>query len=69
MPGVDGFTALEQIKDFDPQAKVIFISEYAMESPVREGLLEGAYAAVTKPVDPQELIALMRSIAVQETGR
>ena len=68
MPGVDGLTALEQIKNFDPQIKVIFISGYTMESSVREGLLEGAYAALTKPVDPQELIALMRSIAGQENG-
>ena len=67
MPRVDGFAALEQIKNFDIQAKVIFISGYTMESPVREGLQEGAYAALTKPVDPRELIALMRSIAGPET--
>ena len=38
-----------------------------MESSVKEGLLEGAYAALIKPVDPRELIALMSSITGQET--
>ena len=63
MPGMDGFSALEEIRRFDPQAKVIFISGHAMEEPVKESLRQGAYAALAKPVDPDELLELIRSIA------
>ena len=37
MPGMDGFTAMEKIRKFDPQAKAIFISGYTMEDSVIEG--------------------------------
>ena len=65
MPGMDGFSALEKIRRFDPQAKVIFISGYTMEEPVKESLRQGAYAALSKPVDPDELLELIRSVTEQ----
>jgi CheY-like chemotaxis protein len=68
MPGLDGFAALQRIRSLDPQVKVIFISGYAIESAVKESLREGAYTALTKPVDPAEFLALMRSIMGQEDG-
>ena len=69
MPGMDGFTALEEIRRFDPQAKAIFISNYDMGNLVKEGLRDGAYAALAKPVDPDEIFALMRSLTGQEETR
>ena len=62
LPGMDGFTALERIHQFDPQAKALFVSGYAMEEPVIESLRRGAYAAVSKPVDPDKLLDLIRSV-------
>ena len=62
MPGMDGFTALEKIRQFDPQAKAIFISAYTMEESVRDILRDGAYAAISKPVDPDALLELIRSM-------
>jgi CheY-like chemotaxis protein len=68
MPGLDGLATLQQIRSFDPQVKVIFVSGYAIEGAVKEGLREGAYTALSKPVDPAEFLALMRSIMSQEDG-
>lgn len=65
MPGMDGFTAVEKIRQFDPQVKALFISGYTMEEPVIESLRQGAYAALSKPVDPDELLELIRSVTGQ----
>ena len=63
MPGMDGLTALEKIRRFDPQVKAIFVSGYTMEEPVIESLRDGAYAALSKPVDPDQLLKLMACVA------
>ena len=69
MPGMDGFTALEKIRQFDPQAKAIFISAYTMEESVRDCLRDGAYAAIPKPVDPDALLELIRSMTELPVAR
>ena len=68
MPGMDGITAFEEIRMFDPLVKVIFITGYTLENPVREALLNGACTVLTKPVDPEELLALMNSLTGQGFG-
>ena len=62
MPGMDGFTTLEKIRQFDPEAKALFISGYTMEEPVMESLRQGAYAALAKPIVPDALLELIRSV-------
>ena len=62
MPGIDGFAAFEKIGKADPLAKVIFITGYALEGPAKEAVMSGAYSMLTKPVDPDELLTLMRSV-------
>ena len=63
MPGMDGFTACEEIRKFDPDVKVIFVTGYALEDSVREALQSGAYSALTKPVNPDEMLALLKSVS------
>ena len=65
MPDMDGFTALAKIRQIDPQAKAIFISGYTMEEAVIASLRDGAYAALPKPVDPDQLLELIRSVTEQ----
>ena len=65
MPGIDGFTALEKIRQFDPMVKALFVSGYTMEEPVIESLRRGAFAALSKPVDPDKLLELIRSLTEQ----
>ena len=66
MPNMDGLTAFEEIRTIDPQVKVIFITGYALEDCAREALLAGAYTVLNKSVNPDELLALVKSIAGQE---
>jgi len=68
MPGMDGFTALEKIRRFDPQAKAIFISPCTMEDSVTKSLRDGAHTALAKPVDPDALLDLIRSVTGQPVG-
>ena len=69
MPGMDGFTTLEKIRRFDPQAKALFISGYTMEEAVIESLRQGAHAVLAKPVDPDALLELIRSVTAQPAAR
>ena len=62
MPGMDGFDAFQEIRKIDPLAKVIFVTGYVIEGPVREVVKSGAYTVLTKPVDPDVMLALMESI-------
>ena len=63
MPGMDGITTFEEIRKIDPTAKAIFISSYAMEGSMKEALLRDAYAVLGKPLDPEKLLTLVKSVA------
>lgn len=67
MPNMDGFATFKEISKVDPQAKVIFVTGYALDETVRQALQEGAYSVVTKPVDPDDLLTLMVSITAPQS--
>lgn len=69
LPGMDGFSTLKEIHEIDPLAKVIFISGYALEDKNLEALIGGAHTVLTKPMDPEDLLDLMRSVVPQEARR
>ena len=69
MPGIDGFTAFEQIREIDPKVKVMFVTGYSLQEPATEVLPAGASTVVTRPVDPTELVTLMRTLTAQEVLR
>ena len=69
MPGMGGIAALERIRQFDPQVKAIFVSGYILEDSVVKSLRCGAYTALAKPVDPDELLELMRSVTAEMAAR
>ena len=66
MPGMDGFAACEEIRNIDPQVKIIFITGYELDEPTKRALYQRAYTLVTKPVDPDEMLTLMRSITAKD---
>ena len=51
MPKMDGITALEQIMNFDKNAKVIMVSALGKEELVKKSLLLGAKNYIIKPLD------------------
>ncbi len=62
MPGMDGLAAFQEIRKVDPLAKVIFVTGYSMEGPLREAVKSGTYTVLTKPVDPVEMLAAIHSV-------
>ncbi len=55
MPVVDGFGALEEIKNFDANAKVIIISADIQKSSVDKVLELGALNFIKKPIDIEKM--------------
>ena len=62
MPGMDGFAAYEKIIETDPEAKVIFLTAHSLVNWVRQALAAGAFSLLPKPVEPADMIALMKSV-------
>lgn len=57
MPRVDGIDALKQIKQTDPQAKIIMVSAVGQESVIKEAMQLGAAGYIVKPFKPEEIVA------------
>ncbi|WP_407308304.1 response regulator [Desulfosporosinus sp. SB140] len=59
MPELDGLSALDEILEIDPSAKVIICSAVAHETMVVEALQRGAVDFVSKPFRPDELLRIV----------
>lgn len=62
MPVMDGLEATRRIKELDPEAKVIVVSESLDKSAILEAIKAGASDYVAKPVQPSRLIAAVASL-------
>jgi DNA-binding NtrC family response regulator len=56
MPGMDGLTALKEIKRLFPLVEVIMLTGHATVEYAVEGMRSGAADYLMKPVDPEVLI-------------
>ena len=59
MPGIDGLQTLVRVKQLDPQVPVIVVTGYASHDTARRCSEAGAFACVQKPVDLDDLLALV----------
>ena len=59
MPGMDGFEACRRIVESDPSAKVVFVTGHEVNRCARQALVAGAFSLLSKPVDPEDMIALV----------
>jgi DNA-binding NarL/FixJ family response regulator len=62
MPGVDGLTALEQIKRDHPEVKVVILSASSDQQVIQAALAKGADAYVIKSVNPVDLASTIRQV-------
>ena len=70
MPGMDGFELLRRLKQFPENIEVILITGYGEMNTAIEGLREGAFDFLTKPIDLGELmVCLQRTRRYQEARR
>ncbi len=56
LPGVDGFTIAEEIRKFDTQVPIIFLTAKSLKEDKIKGLKLGADDYITKPFSIEELI-------------
>lgn len=69
LPGMDGMDLLRRLKDDPALSRVPVVLETAQsdEHSVREGLGAGAYYYLTKPIQPDVLLAVVRA-ALEQAG-
>ena len=56
MPGMDGITALQEIKKLDPLIEVIMLTGHASLEVALEGMRSGAFDYLMKPAEIDELL-------------
>jgi DNA-binding NtrC family response regulator len=70
MPGMDGITALQEIKKLDPLIEVIMLTGHASLEVALEGMRSGAFDYLMKPAEIDELLYKIedaqRAKAIQE---
>ncbi|MDQ0175811.1 response regulator [Bacillus chungangensis] len=62
MPEVDGITALKEIKNFDPDAKIIMCSAMGQQAMVIDAIQAGAKDFIVKPFQADRVVE-----AIQKT--
>ena len=63
MPRMDGLEATLKIIRNDPDAKILLLTTFGEAEAIRTALKSGAKGAVTKDLDPDELVAAIRTVA------
>jgi two-component system chemotaxis response regulator CheY len=62
MPKLDGIATLEQIVEFDKDARIIMISALGKEDLVKKALVTGAKNFIVKPLDRDKVIGRIESV-------
>jgi len=62
MPVCDGIKAVQMIKEFDPNAKIIMISSMGQECFVKEAILSGAKGFIVKPFKEEYVIETLSKL-------
>ena len=62
MPDMDGITALKEIREFDPNARVAMVTAMGQQSMVIEALKAGVRDFVIKPFDQDRVLAAINKI-------
>ena len=63
MPGTDGITACAQILSLDPEAVVVVLTTFDIDTYVMDALRAGARGFILKSTAPRDLIHLLRAAA------
>ena len=62
MPEMTGIEALKEIREFDPEAKVIMVSAMGQEGMVRETIMLGAKSFIIKPFKNDHVIQTLNKV-------
>lgn len=67
MPGRDGFDTFQEINRIDSDSRVIFMTGFAQDDSIRQALESGAYPVAYKPLDIENVLALVETITRKPT--
>lgn len=62
MPEVDGISAVQLIKKFDPAAKILMMSAMGQEDYVRDAIVAGARGFLVKPFKQEDVIRALQRL-------
>jgi len=62
MPVKDGLSALQEIREKDPEAKIVMCSAMGQESMVIEAVKLGALDFIVKPFKPERLLQTVKNV-------
>ncbi len=60
MPGMDGLTALEKIREIDPAARVIICSALGQQRLIVQAIQLGAKDFIVKPFQPARVVGALK---------
>jgi DNA-binding NtrC family response regulator len=63
MPDMNGVELFLEIKDSYPNIPVILMTAYAQDELIQQGMAEGVQTILTKPLDIEFLLTLLRTYA------
>lgn len=68
MPRMDGLAALAEIRQADPQARILVLTSFAEDDRVFPAIMAGALGYLLKDASPQELLKAIRDVAGGEVS-
>ncbi len=68
MPLMNGLEIYKRIKQIKPETVVILMTAYAVEDLIQEALQEGAYGIIYKPLDIENVFALIQEVTEKKHG-
>ncbi|WP_420645223.1 response regulator [Candidatus Leptofilum sp.] len=68
MPDMNGVESYKHIKKINPDATVVMMTAYSVESLIQEALMEGAHSVIRKPLDLNKVLAMIPLINKAKRG-
>jgi len=68
MPLMNGVETYRRVKELRPEIAVVMMTAYAVEDLVAEALEEGAFGVIYKPLDMEEVIAIIEQARDAQRG-
>jgi DNA-binding NtrC family response regulator len=69
MPRLDGIALLKRVKEESPETEIVILTGHGTIESARDALKRGAYDYLTKPVDIDELAALVDRVVIEKNLR
>jgi len=66
MPDMDGGEVLRDLREADPQSRIVMVSSLGTKAKVMECLQEGARSFVMKPFQREEMLQVLRQAVAEE---